>query len=414
MAPSCSCFLGATLLLSLPRSAPAAMWEPLDLHLFVDKVGLAATDGLSLRQHRPSKTYEMAVQPDKPWDGGGPMHGAIAGYCSAVQVSATELRIYYDTFGQFGRFLCVAVSQDGGRTWDKPSLGLIEFDGSTANNIVAGKPINSTSMEESIEPGTVFLDSNPDCPAAEKWKMVITWKGGATMFASADGFDFKNMTAGPSLTGSDSQDVVFWDPRAGTGGAYVYYGRSHLRGGQNETCRSSLGPGSVGSVSEPGRSVNHFTIGTEVAKPWPIDNANTDAEKLTILNTDALDPPCIDLYTNVATPLGDAYFFFPMMYNHFDEVYSQGRGNDGLLEARMAVSRDGANVSYISRDAFLTRGVGQSRVNHTGIYEGAFDAAGNAVARGFSHVSHFTSKSQSTVYCTHAVFCWLIAVHQLE
>ena len=30
------------------------------------------------------------------------------------------------------------------------------------------------------------------------------------MFASADGFEFKNMTAKPSLTGSDSQDVVFW------------------------------------------------------------------------------------------------------------------------------------------------------------------------------------------------------------
>ena len=42
------------------------------------------------------------------------------------------------------------------------------------------------------------------------------------MFASADGFDFKNMTAKPSLTGSDSQDVVFRDARAGGGnGAYV-------------------------------------------------------------------------------------------------------------------------------------------------------------------------------------------------
>ena len=48
------------------------------------------------------------------------------------------------------------------------------------------------------------------------------------MFASADGFDFKNMTAKPSLTGSDSQDVVFWDARAGGGeGAYVYYGPSY-------------------------------------------------------------------------------------------------------------------------------------------------------------------------------------------
>lgn len=390
--------------------AHAAMWNPLDLHLFVDKTGLATTRHVSLVQHRPSKTYEMAVLPDKPWDGGGPMHGAIAGYCSVVQVSPMEIRICkarthtcmhlacfrqpelcvsppacfesvlklslrvcisgadYDTFGQFGRFLCVAVSKDGGRSWDKPSLGLVEFDGSTDNNIVAGKQLNSSSVQESIEPGTVFIDTNPACPAAEKWKMVITWQGGATMFASADGFNFKNMTASPALTGSDSQDVVFWDPRVGSAGAYVYYGRSHLKGGQNESCADSLGPGKIGSVSGPGRSVNHFVIGGDVTK-WPVHSADTDAEKLTILNTDELDPPCIDIYTNVATPLGDAYFFWPMMYNHFDEFYSQGRGNDGLNEARMAVSRDGTNVSYITRDAWLARGSGQPRLNHTGICE---------------------------------------------
>eukprot|EP01052_Picozoa_sp_SAG31_P012782 SAG31_NODE_755_length_12319_cov_6.335542_9_plen_141_part_00 len=91
--------------------------------------------------------------------------------------------------------------------------------------------------------------------------------------------------------------------------------------------------------------------------------------------------------TNVATPLGDAYFLWPMMYNHFDAHYSQGRGNDGLLEARMAVSRDGThNVSYISRDAWLSRGEGQPRVNHTGVYEGSFDAASTAVVRGICQV----------------------------
>ena len=274
----------------------------------------------------------------------------------------------YDTFGQFGRFLCVAVSKDGGHSWDKPSLGLIEFDGSKENNIVAGRQLNSSSMQESIEPGTVFIDTNPDCPPSEKWKMVITWQGGAAMFASADGFNFKNMTAGPLLKGSDSQDVVFWDPRVDSSGAYVYYGRSHLKGGQNESCADSLGPEKVGSVSGPGRSVNHFVIGHDVTH-WPVHSADTNAENLTILNTDELDPPCTDIYTNVATPLGDAYFFWPMMYNHFDTVYSQGRGNDGLLEARMAISRDGTNVSYITRDAWLPRGSGEPRFNHTGICE---------------------------------------------
>ena len=285
------------------------MWEPLDLHLFVDTAGLATSSSVELVQHAPAKTGALVVVSDRPWDGGGAQHGAIAGYCSAVQVSPTELRIYYDTFGEYGRFLCVAVSLDAGKTWQKPELGLVEFDGSTANNIIAGRQENSSSVQESIEPGTVFIDDNPATPQSERWKMVMTWRGGATMFVSSDGFNFTNMTSAPSLTGSDTQDVVFYDARVSGGkGGYVYYGRSHLHGGQNTSCASV----SRGAVSEPGRSINHFVIGSDVTK-WPIKSADSNATALTILNTDTSDPPCIDLYTNVATPLGDAYFLFPMM-----------------------------------------------------------------------------------------------------
>jgi len=275
------------------------------------------------------------------------------------------------------------VSQDGGKTFVKPKLGLVEFDGSKQNNIVLGKQINSTGLSESIEPGTVFIDTNPACKPNERFKMVATWspaggKGmGATMFASADGFLFKNMTAEPQLVGSDSQDVVFWDARLSPPG-YVYYGRSHMKGGQTESCSASL---DRSGTQEPGRTINRFVIGPDITK-WPISNANTDQAQLTILNTDAKDPPCTDIYTNVATQLGDAYFFFPMMFSHFDTVYSQGRGNDGLLEARMVVSRNGQNLSYIDRGAWLSRGSGEHRRNATGVYEGAFDAASTAVLVG--------------------------------
>ena len=111
------------------------------------------------------------------------------------------------------------------------------------------------------------------------------------MFASADGFKFTNMTAEPTLKGSDSQDVVFWDKRLGSSGAgaYVYYGRSHLRGGQNVTC-SSIHDGR--SVSGPGRSINRFVIGQDVTK-WPVHSADANKTELCVLNTDVLDPPCM-------------------------------------------------------------------------------------------------------------------------
>ena len=146
--------------------------------------------------------------------------------------------------------------------------------------------------------------------------MSLTWQGGTAMFSSADGFDFVNMTAGPVLGGSDSQDVVFWDARAGTSGAYVYYGRSHLPGGQTESCRAVTGA----TVQEPGRSINHFVIGEDLSK-WPYNSADENSSELVVLNADVDDPPCLDIYTNVATPLGDATFLFPMVYNHWDTAY---------------------------------------------------------------------------------------------
>ena len=128
----------------MPRLVPAVAfaafivtaaqgWNLADLHLFIDTDGLQETTGLVLKQHQPHKTYRMAVVPSKPWDGGGPLRGGIEGYSSVVQVSVNEVRIYYDTFGVFGRFLCVAVSTDAGLTFSKPSLGLVEFNGSTAS-----------------------------------------------------------------------------------------------------------------------------------------------------------------------------------------------------------------------------------------------------------------------------------------
>eukprot|EP00041_Stephanoeca_diplocostata_P017296 m.345125 g.345125 ORF g.345125 m.345125 type:complete len:581 (-) comp20656_c0_seq1:654-2396(-) len=360
-------------------------WVPPDkeLHLFVDFSGIQNVTGLQIRQHAPTKTYEILVQGDAPWERENDL--LAFGYNSLVQVSSADWRIYYDMFGPSGRYMGVAVSQDGGITWIKPLLNIVPLNGSSANNIVLPRD----PSKDRIEPGTVFLDTNPHARPDERFKAVLSVNGAASMYASADGYHFESMTAPgapPLLTGSDTQDVVFWDRRLQNGsGAYVYYGRSHLRGGQHVSC-ASVHPGA--SVAEPGRSINRFEIGDNVTH-WPVHSA--DAPGCTIFNTDVSDPPCIDLYTSAVIPVGDAYFFFPMMYNHFDTTYAQGRSNDGLLEARMAVSRDGhSDVHYISRAAWLPRGSGSHRLNHTGVYQGAFDSASTAVARGFFERGDYT------------------------
>ena len=148
---------------------------------------------VEMRMHAPRKTGEVIIEADQPWE------GVIFYYDSIVQVSDIEFRIYYDAFGPLGRFMCVAISNDT-LTWTKPALGLVSFQNSTANNIILG-------AGGYIEPGTVFIDKNPSVAANQRYKMVATFNGGATMFSSPDGFKFTPMTAAPSLRGSDTQVI---------------------------------------------------------------------------------------------------------------------------------------------------------------------------------------------------------------
>eukprot|EP01052_Picozoa_sp_SAG31_P021103 SAG31_NODE_1614_length_7741_cov_4.817849_5_plen_373_part_00 len=67
----------------------------------------------------------------------------------------------------------------------------------------------------------------------------------------------------------------------------------------------------------------------------------------------------MDIYTNAATPYYGVYLFFPSVFMHME--LATGTSNDGILEGRLAVSRDGRTAKYVDapngRDAFLPLGV---------------------------------------------------------
>lgn len=74
-----------------------------------------------------------------------------------------KYRLYYlgaNYPGNHSWHICYAESKDG-LDWVKPSLGLFEFNGSTANNIVM----------KDLGGAYVMKDTNPDCPPDEVYKM---------------------------------------------------------------------------------------------------------------------------------------------------------------------------------------------------------------------------------------------------
>ena len=102
---------------------------------------------------------------------------------------------------------CYAESSDG-IVWTRPELGIIEFDGSTSNNIV-WDGVGSHNF-------TPFKDANPGCPPESRYKAFGKGTGGLYAFQSADAIHWELMQAGPLITAGDfdSQNLAFWDPHA--------------------------------------------------------------------------------------------------------------------------------------------------------------------------------------------------------
>lgn len=205
MTPRLACVALLAIAPALRADDPA---KPIDLgsrrELFVDKHLIDKLDGVSLRLEQP-RDEGVAVKFDKPWE------GAFAGYCTVIR-DGGEFRAYYrgnPTAGKDGsntEVTCVAVSKDG-KTWEKPELGLVEVNGTKANNVIlAGQAPFSHNF-------CPMLDTKPGVPKAERYKALAgTRTTGLFAFVSEDGLRWKKFRDAAAITTGafDSQNVPLW------------------------------------------------------------------------------------------------------------------------------------------------------------------------------------------------------------
>jgi hypothetical protein len=167
--------------------------------------------GARLDLHRPTP-QEIALVTDRPWEGNA------VNYVTAFQ-DGDLYRLYYrgadvqyspegarDTHREV---TCYAESHDGIH-WAKPALGLFEFNGSKANNIVW----DSLGTHDF----TPFKDANPSASAGSRYKALGVGenKAGRGLFAfrSDDAIHWSLVSETPVITRGafDSQNLAFWDP----------------------------------------------------------------------------------------------------------------------------------------------------------------------------------------------------------
>jgi hypothetical protein len=337
-----------TLLLMLLLPNAALTTAPLPL-LFVDYTTLKSVDKkLKLKVHPPVKG-PLVISPNKPWES-----WAVFAYNHVLEIpqefrgtdatSSSRFRLYYDCIEGNGlppgssissnsiskRRICLAVSNNG-LQWTKPELGIFNRNGthgqgwSTNNNIL---------LEDSGV--SVFIDRSPAAVLHKTPFKMVTSQGA---YESDDGIYWYKLPFKPTSP-DDTKPTAYWDSKRQK---YVI------------SVRRDLQPDWYRTI---GRCV------TTNLSDWQSELGVNKTGCPVVFELDENDPTChnrtnctggMDIYTNAWTPYPNdlnpvVHFFFPSMYYHFGPRFPFGFSNDGLLDIRLLVSRDGEHLYYVPDD----------------------------------------------------------------
>ena len=131
-----------------------------DRQLFVDNHLIDSIEHVRIHQHTPIPR-ETCLTFNRPWEG-------ETSWCPVVIKDGDKYRMWYrsqdeqqDTGGFNHTFTAYAESEDG-ICWQRPNLGLFDFNGSTDNNICVDNP-NTKNI-------AVFKDKRPGVPESERYK----------------------------------------------------------------------------------------------------------------------------------------------------------------------------------------------------------------------------------------------------
>ncbi|MCB1078765.1 MAG: hypothetical protein KDM64_13175 [Verrucomicrobiae bacterium] len=342
--------------------------DPTDIgtrrELFVDDALIeSVSGGARLVLHHP-EPREIALDHDAPWEGTG------SGYHSVFR-DGDKYRMYYKAWhldvkdgkvntGSHPLYCCYAESDDGIH-WRKPELGLVDFKGSKANNIVLAP---ETFGEVKSDPGhpAVFRDDNPACPPEARYKAIIraAKPHGLLVFQSPDGLHWSLAHPEPVITEGafDSQNLAFFDPNIG---AYRAYWRVFTEG---QTDAENWKPGGVRAIrTAVSKDLVHW-------EPW---------KDLTYV-----DSPKEELYTNGVKPYSraphlligfptryidrgwsDSMRALPELAAREDRAKASQRYGTAITEGLMMASRDGV-IFKRWNEAFLRPGIERDGTWHYG------------------------------------------------
>jgi len=167
---------------------------------------------------------ERVMVHDKPWEGDG------CNFHSILPVDG-KYRMYYNAWRMIDKNpetgemehsttdvkIAVLESADG-ICWERPKLGLIEFEGSKDNNLLLTK--ESLGWEKNLDNFYAFIDENPNRVIPERFKAVMAHyvplengkhKNLLDLFVSDDGYRWKFHHVLTEKGAFDSLNTIHWN-----------------------------------------------------------------------------------------------------------------------------------------------------------------------------------------------------------
>ena len=313
-------------------------------------------DGVRLEMHRPIRKGAV-LDCNEPWE------GEHCGYGKVIY-DGEKYRFYYRGCGfndgvwnmESGEHAvwCVAYSFDG-KNFHKPDLGIYEYKGSTHNNIVM---ITESGY---IDNFSILLDTNPNCPADEKYKAIsghtYNWDKkdiALKYYKSADGLHFEYV--GELLRGHgffDSMNTIFWEEEKGR---YLIYMRDY----HDADPEYRLEYDKEKHVRDI--CVTYSEDFINWTEPKPLSYGEADKTEFQLYTNGIMKYYRGDIYVGLPTRYIDRtpdevnYKYLPDINGHRSYIIEKtGRGGSAMTDCMIMTSRDGVEFKRFG-STFFTPG----------------------------------------------------------
>jgi hypothetical protein len=308
----------------MPQSNPLALGTAKQL-LFDDAL-IEAKEGFTTTMNPAMRSNTPVLTSEKSWE----RHGCS---CPTVMLDEGIYKMWYTANGEDGVAReCYATSTDGIH-WERPNLGLIDYQGSRNNNII---PLRHETIfkDPSAEPERRFKSIS----GGGKYDYVAVYGGGARFrydenppetwhygsVAGAYSPDGIHWTACEKLLMpwyTDTRNVAFWDDRIQKYVAYVRW-NEYLRA-EDGAQRGSFDYRAI--ARSESTDFENFPVPEKILEPDFDDPEDADMWGGGLYDTAAVKYPLAD----------DAYFIFTAAYYHTTDA----------LDIQLATSRDGIHFT---------------------------------------------------------------------